>query len=102
VLEDAIRAQGYDWTAHYLNALIDSELAEFINHLSERVLSELGDLLVGLVERADAGFEQVNDVMFGPSGLRVAYLALFRTLKGMPIWYKTGFPAAGIHTPAKP
>jgi hypothetical protein len=98
VLEDAIRAQGYDWTARYLNALIDSELAEFINPLSEGVLSELGDLLVGLVERADAGFEQVNDVMFGPSGLRVAYLALFRTLKGMRIWYKTGFPEAGIHS----
>jgi hypothetical protein len=80
-------------TAGYLHALLEAQLAEFIVPLSEMVLSELGSVLLALVERNEATPEQVHDLLFGGAGQYAANRALFRTLERMRIWYKTDGPS---------
>lgn len=92
LVEREIRKAGYSWTADYLLALMEAQLAEFIVPLSELVLSELGRVLLGLVERNEAAPEQVHDLLFGGTGQHAANAALFRTLERMRIWYKTDGP----------
>jgi len=92
LVEQQIGDAGYSWTAHYLHALIDSELPEFIVPLSESVLNELGSVMVGLVEREKANAEQVHSLLFGMTGLSIANKALVGRLGGMRIWYKGDGP----------
>jgi HNH endonuclease len=88
LLEEESRDHGYAWTADYLHALMDAEVAEFIVPLSESVLGEVASVAVVLVEQNEATPDRVADLLFGLSGLRIAYLALFRRLKSMQIWFK--------------
>jgi hypothetical protein len=92
LVEQEIRKASYSWTADYLHALLEVELAEFIVPLSEMVLSDLGSVLLGPVERNEVTPAHVHDLLFGDAGLRAANGALFRTLKGMPVWYKADGP----------
>lgn len=88
VVDDHVRASGYSWAAHYLHALMDAEVSDFIVPVSEGVLDEFSSVLLTAIERNDLTDEQVHELLFGMTGLTAANKILFRKLASMRIWYK--------------
>lgn len=88
VVEDHVRASGYSWAAHYLHALVDAEISDFILPVSEAVLEYFSDILLPTIELNDVTAVPVHDLLFGVTGLEAANKVLFRKLASMRVWYR--------------